>query len=563
MRGEGAVRAAAVALAAALAGAALGAPATGTAATGPAVGPPHAPHGYAVTAIPLLPGLGAQEAFGAAINASGVVAGTASTRDGIGGAPRPARAFRYGDGTLVDLGVNPAYAPTMGRAWATAEGINDAGDVAGATVTSVVGSAAYVWRDGVMRLLPLEPAGQHGARDITNAGLVVGANGAIFGRGFVHGGSAAPPDLRWPDAGDRAASAATAANDAGEVVGWAASGAQRRAFRLSGGVLQPLADPAVARRDSEANAVAEDGTVVGSFALDAVREHAFVHRTGAMHDLGTLGVDRTSVACGVNVAGVIVGWSGDSQSDRAACSGLPRTGYLEVGVRRAVVWRGGAAEELNGLIPAGTGWTLETAAAINERGQIVGTGVLDGQRRAYLLTPLPPPPPPVVPPPAAVADPPPAAAPPPAAPVSPPVAPAGRPPRVVDRRAPSVTIARPVCSRRLSGPRCRAYRTSVRAWRVLGGRVADAAPSAGLAAVEVNVVRRTGRRCSVATTRGFAARPCGRAALAWTPAVLLQGRATWRAALRGLAPGAYTVRVRARDAAGNVGSSATLRVTLR
>ena len=43
--------------------------------------------------------------------------------------------------------------------------------------------------------------------------------------------------------------------------------------------------------------------------------------------------------------------------------------------------------DLNTLVPPGTGWVLESAAAISDGGQIVGYGTLNGKRRAFLLTP--------------------------------------------------------------------------------------------------------------------------------------------------------------------------------
>lgn len=47
--------------------------------------------------------------------------------------------------------------------------------------------------------------------------------------------------------------------------------------------------------------------------------------------------------------------------------------------------------DLNALIPAGSNWTLNEANDINEHGQIVGRGRLNGQERAFLLTPASPP----------------------------------------------------------------------------------------------------------------------------------------------------------------------------
>ncbi len=45
--------------------------------------------------------------------------------------------------------------------------------------------------------------------------------------------------------------------------------------------------------------------------------------------------------------------------------------------------------DLNSLIPAGSGWVLTRATAINDAGHIVGSGVIGGQVRAFLLTPDP------------------------------------------------------------------------------------------------------------------------------------------------------------------------------
>jgi hypothetical protein len=39
------------------------------------------------------------------------------------------------------------------------------------------------------------------------------------------------------------------------------------------------------------------------------------------------------------------------------------------------------------LLAGGSGWVLDTAYAINEAGQIVGSCLRRGRRRAFLLTP--------------------------------------------------------------------------------------------------------------------------------------------------------------------------------
>ena len=44
--------------------------------------------------------------------------------------------------------------------------------------------------------------------------------------------------------------------------------------------------------------------------------------------------------------------------------------------------------ELNSLLAPDSGWDLSWAVDINDRGQITGYGIKDGQFRAYLMTPV-------------------------------------------------------------------------------------------------------------------------------------------------------------------------------
>lgn len=90
-----------------------------------------------------------------------------------------------------------------------------------------------------------------------------------------------------------------------------------------------------------------------------------------MTDLGTL-KGGSSYANDINDAGQIVG---SSQVSKA----------LDF---HAVVWDGGKLYDLNTLIHARSGWTLRDAVAINNCGQIAGSGVHSGRRRAFLLTPV-------------------------------------------------------------------------------------------------------------------------------------------------------------------------------
>jgi probable HAF family extracellular repeat protein len=93
---------------------------------------------------------------------------------------------------------------------------------------------------------------------------------------------------------------------------------------------------------------------------------------GSMLDLGVLPGASDSFALGINNVGQVVGGSSYSATNELhAFVWSPSTGMLD----------------LNNLIPANSGWLLQYPNAINDQGQIVGYGTLNGQTEAFLLTP--------------------------------------------------------------------------------------------------------------------------------------------------------------------------------
>lgn len=129
-------------------------------------------------------------------------------------------------------------------------------------------------------------------------------------------------------------------------------------------------------RWSGALAINESGQVAGwSDITGSTGSHAFLYRDGVMQDMGTLGGTR-SMAYGINANGQVVGRS-----------------YLAGSTTwHAFLYSGGAMLDLNDLVAADSGWRLSEARAINDLGQIIGTGTNPaGQRHAFLLTPVPEP----------------------------------------------------------------------------------------------------------------------------------------------------------------------------
>ncbi len=166
-----------------------------------------------------------------------------------------------------------------------------------------------------------------------------------------------------------ALSEARGINDRGQVVGFAATAdARNHAFLYTDGTMQDLGT--FGGEQSFAFAINNAGQIVGSSDKPDGATHAFLYQNGAMQDLGSLNHGITSIAYGINAQGEIVGGSDPG-----------------VGEMHAFVYKNGRMHDLNRLISPRSGWLLQEARAINERGQIAGIGTFQGKTRAFLLTP--------------------------------------------------------------------------------------------------------------------------------------------------------------------------------
>jgi len=160
-----------------------------------------------------------------------------------------------------------------------------------------------------------------------------------------------------------------AINNSGQVVGSAQTVAKTyHAFLYSGGTLGDLGT--LGGASSEAAAINDARQVVGRSQTASEAYHAFLFSSGIMIDLGTFG-GTESAAVGMNGSGQVVGWA-DTPGDI---------------VSHAFLYSGGDLADLNALFPSDSGWELQQAFFINDRGQVAGLGVIGGQAHAFLLDP--------------------------------------------------------------------------------------------------------------------------------------------------------------------------------
>jgi probable HAF family extracellular repeat protein len=298
---------------------------------------------------------GEGEGFG--INSSGQVVGVANDM----GPP-----VLFAGGTIQQLSDRGGFA----------YGINDHGQivgqigfgqVAGAGYTRQIGDGPFLYSGGTRQILafPGTTVTSGFASSINTNGDVVGwATGENDSGTFAESGAFLYSGGVMHNLDPNGA--AYGINYHGQIVGSFTNG-----FLFSNGVSQnpgtfPGAQGYVGR------AINDNGDIAGVATLANGEQHAFVCSGGVMHDLGV------GAAEGINDLGQVVG-------------------YLEDGsVGFAFLYSGGTIYYLNDLTKSPFfGGVFRDAPAINDAGQITGTGVFQnssgGQSQEFLLTPTPEP----------------------------------------------------------------------------------------------------------------------------------------------------------------------------
>lgn len=366
---------------------------------------PNAPH-YTVTDLGTL---GGTYSYGYGINNAGVVSGGAATATQTGGIAETA--FLWYGGHRLNLGTLGGTAcPTCSS---EAGGPNGGGESAliSETANSDPNNEDFcafgthrqclgaTWKNGTLTALPTLPGGNNDqAYWLNNRGQVVG-----FSENGIQDSTCITPYqvLRF------------------EPVIWGPNGEIQKE-------LSPLPGDTVAF----AFGINDSGQAVGTSGLCSNTSlppgspsgaHAVLwERDGTVVDVGNLGGRPVNVATGINNRGEVVGNSslpdGSGQpfiwtratgiqplgkfagavanvapcchtiNDKGEVAGFSIDGTT--GKVRAILWLNKTPIDLNTLIPKGSPWYLLQALSLNNAGQIVGFGTINGNVHGYLATPV-------------------------------------------------------------------------------------------------------------------------------------------------------------------------------
>ena len=332
---------------------------------------------------------------------------------------------------------------TLGGTRSVALGLNDRSEAVGWSLDGHSHTQAFRWRHGVMTGLGfLSNFSNSVAKAINNSGEIVGSSAidSIFNRAFLY----RLDTLQDLGTLGGAYSDAWAVNDHTEITGYGAlplgSYAYFETFFWRTNHIFGI--PPYHHKETAAGAgINAEGYIVGYTVLDIPnwnRTWGFLwhdDNTNSLHDqwemrlLGTFG-GQWSEAKAINNQGQVVGWATTSNDVIHAFLITPvnntwklptpsetdwynqlmqNLGALEnelhassanainertwvvgssataSGTNHAFLWRNDVMVDLNDLIPTNSGWVLTNATGINYHNEIVGSGLYQGQTRAFML----------------------------------------------------------------------------------------------------------------------------------------------------------------------------------
>lgn len=322
---------------------------------------------FRITGLGTLPG--GSSSYSNALNNAGQATGYSTVSGAI------SHAFRYSNGTMLDLGALPNDLLSVGN------DINNQGFVVGFSSAPANQHAAYFDGTSVVDIGTFPDGNFSIGQGINDSGQIVGygnrgvgiPNQAAHEKAFLYS-NGVMTDLGTLG-GNK--SYANAINNAGTVVGWSQTTTPNdRAFIRAGSQLVAI-DPSAGYLNSYGYAVNSSGMVAGRMSNGNLLE-AFIYDgtqtiplgvlpgVGPNNALPTSSVDSSRA---INDLGMVVGVSG------------------VLGNFRAFLYANGQIHDLN-LLQTAPGWRLDFARGINIHGQVSGKGQLTGVgERAYIGTP--------------------------------------------------------------------------------------------------------------------------------------------------------------------------------
>ena len=301
---------------------------------------------------------------------------------------------------------------TLGGPTSAAFGVNDLGQVAGASTRADAAVRAFSWFGAETAIAPLAGDTQSQGFAVNNAGQLAAASytlGAMVSHGEISvGGVSTSIGNIAPRAINSSGAVAGFLNRLDPNWGW-----MERPAYCAGSSVTEL--PTLGGDFGFAAGLNDAGWIVGwSFTAADDVPRATLWLSGVATDLGTLG-GPSAQAYAINSADRVAGVADTAAGDPHACVFVldPTTGAVasrtDLGVlgggysyayainannivvgasdARATLWRSGSTIDLNTLLPAGSHWRLDAAWAINDQSQIAGLGLHNGQPRAFLMTP--------------------------------------------------------------------------------------------------------------------------------------------------------------------------------
>jgi probable HAF family extracellular repeat protein len=312
---------------------------------------------YMISQIPDLPG--GYGIITGGISRTGQVAGT-SILEVFFDVADP---ILYSNGATQDLGTPSG---PRGYGYAFGNSINNLGQITG-TNFDFLNTQAFLYSNGSITGIGSPPGGvvSYG-NSINDSTQITGIFDTLEGysHAFLYS-NGIMTDLGVLPNGNN--SYGQGINNIGQITGYGDAGNAEHAFIYQDGEFRDIG-VLPGGTNSQGAAINDSGQVTGS-SESATGTHAFLYSDGKMKDLGALPGTTESSGSALNNYGEVVGKSGG----------------------HAFLYTDGRLRDLNMLIPPNTGWVLQSAAGINDKGEIAVTATDisgEGSNFGLLLAPL-------------------------------------------------------------------------------------------------------------------------------------------------------------------------------